>query len=160
MQLKLPIPHNSKATVLPGSNPRSCTDGPVDRATWRPLPVPVELALDRAYPGIVAVIGEAGDGGVEAVTEWSRDRGCPADVMLVGTPLPLRGDRPADVPDQPTGNRFLQLYFSNENPLDVWDDRYASLGNELAASGAGRILFASPFLATVPGTDTYTDELW
>jgi len=60
-------------------------------------------------------------------------------VMLVGTPLPLRGDRPADVPDQPTGNLFLQLYFSNENPLDVWDDRYASLGDELAASGAGRI---------------------
>jgi hypothetical protein len=64
------------------------------------------------------------------------------------------------VPDQPTGNRFLQLYFSTENPLEVWDDRYASLGDELASSGAGRILFASPFLATVPGTDTYTDELW
>ena len=122
--------------------------------------MPIELALDRAYPGIVAVIGEAGDGGVEAVTEWSRQRGCPADVMLVGTPLPLRGDRPADVPDQPTGNRFLHLYFSTEDPLDVWDDRYASLGDDLAASGTGRVLFASPFLATVPGTDTYTDELW
>jgi hypothetical protein len=122
--------------------------------------MPVELALDRAYPGIVAVIGEAGDGGVEAVTAWSRERGCPSDVMLVGTPLPLRGDRPADVPDQPTGNRFLHLYFSAEDPLDVWDDRYAALGDDLAASGTGRVLFASPFLATVPGTDTYTDELW
>jgi hypothetical protein len=121
--------------------------------------MPVELALDRPYPGIVAVIGEAGSGGVDAVTEWMAARGCPSDVMLVGTPLPLRGDRPADVPDQPTGNRFLHLFFSLEDPIAVWDERYASLGDDLAASGLGQVLFASPFLATVPGTDTYTDDL-
>jgi hypothetical protein len=108
----------------------------------------------------VAVIGEAGAGGVDAVTDWVRARGCPSDVMLVGTPLPLRGDRPADVPDQPTANRFVHLYFSLEDPLAVWDDRYASLGDDLAAAGMGQVLFASPFLATVPGTDRYTDELW
>jgi hypothetical protein len=119
----------------------------------------VELALDRAYPGIVAMIGEAPDG-VEAVTDWLRARGCPSDVCLVGTPLPLRGDRPADVPDQPTGNRFLHLHFCTEDPLSVWDEKFAPIGPDLAASGAGTILFASPFLATVLGTDTYTDQLW
>jgi hypothetical protein len=122
--------------------------------------MPSELALDRAYPGIVAVVGEAGPGGVDAVTDWMRGRGCPSDVLLVGTPLPLRGDRPADVPDQPTGNRFLHLHFSLEDPLTVWDERYAPLGDEMAAAGVGEVLFASPFLATVPGTDTYTDQLW
>jgi hypothetical protein len=30
----------------------------------------------------------------------------------------------------------------------------------LEKSGLGRVLFASPFLITVPGTDTYTDQLW
>jgi hypothetical protein len=28
------------------------------------------------------------------------------------------------------------------------------------ASGAGRVTFAAPFLPTIVGTDTYTDELW
>jgi hypothetical protein len=121
--------------------------------------MPVELALDRAYPGVVAMIGEAA-GEVGTVVDWLRERGCPADVALVGTPLPLRGDRPADVPDQPEGDRFLLLCFSSEDPLAVWDQRYAALGDELAKAGRGEILFASPFLATVPGTDTYTDELW
>ena len=122
--------------------------------------MPVELALDRPYPGMVAMIGEAGDAGVDAVTDWLGARGCPSDVALVGTPLPLRGDRPADVPDQPTGNRFLHLHFSLHDPLAVWDERYAPIGADLEAAGLGRIVFASPFLATVLGTDTYTDQLW
>jgi hypothetical protein len=44
--------------------------------------------------------------------------------------------------------------------LSVWDEKFAPIGPDLAASGAGTILFASPFLATVLGTDTYTDQLW
>ena len=74
--------------------------------------------------------------------------------------MPLRGDRPADVPDQETEGRLLLLYFPTENPLDVWERDYVPIGRELEASGLGRVLFASPFLATVPGTDTYTDQLW
>jgi hypothetical protein len=120
--------------------------------------MPVELALDRHYPGIVAMIGEADD--IDGVTSWLSERGCPSDVMLVGTPLPLRGDRPADVPDQPEGSRFLHLHFVDEDPVAVWDERFASIGADLEASGLGTIVFASPFLATVPGTDRYTDQLW
>jgi hypothetical protein len=30
----------------------------------------------------------------------------------------------------------------------------------VAASGAGTVRWASPFVPTVPGTDRYTDQLW
>ena len=56
-------------------------------------------------------------------------------------------------------NRFLQLAFVTDDPLDAFDGRFTALGADLAASGLGEIVFASPFLATVPGTDTYTDQL-
>ena len=74
--------------------------------------------------------------------------------------MPLLGDAPSDVPRETEAtDRFLQLYFLDEDPLEVWDERFGGLGKELDASGLGRILFVSPFLATVPGTDRYTDEL-
>ena len=43
----------------------------------------VELALDRCYPGIVAMIGEAARD-VDEVVTWARARPCPADVALIG----------------------------------------------------------------------------
>ena len=84
---------------------------------------------------------------------------CPGVPEVRWTPLDAR---PAwlDVPEQPVGSRFLQVYFSNENPLEVWDERYAELPSALERSGRGRALFTSPFLATIPGTDTYVDQLW
>jgi hypothetical protein len=123
--------------------------------------MPVDLALDRAYPGMVAVIGEMADG-VDAarVTKWLQDLPCPGDAALVGTPLPLRGDRPSDVPDTQAENRVLFLIWTLEHPLDVWDERFAGLGESFAAADLGRVVFTSPFLATVPGTDTYVDQLW
>jgi len=37
---------------------------------------------------------------------------------------------------------------------------FAPLGAEFAAAALGSIVWASPFRSTVPGTDTYTDELF
>ena len=34
------------------------------------------------------------------------------------------------------------------------------LGRDVEASGLGRVVFASPWMPTVVGTDRYTDELW
>ena len=122
---------------------------------------PVELALDRAYAGIAVLIGELAAGRrASDVVRWLDDRPCPGDVALVGAPLPLRGDRPADVPDTQATDRVLVVAWTSEDPLGVWDERFAGLGDAFAAEGLGRIVFASPFLATVPGTDTYTDVLW
>lgn len=123
--------------------------------------MPVELALDRAYAGIFVLIGEMADG-VDAskVTQWLQDLPCPADVALVGTPLPLRDDRPSDVPDTQADNRVLIIGWTDSDPIDLWEHHCSDLGDRFAAAGLGKIVFASPFRATVPGTDTYVDQLW
>ena len=79
--------------------------------------------------------------------------------MTAFTPVPLFQDAPSDVPRNEAVDRFMQLYFLDEDPVEVFDDRFGSLGKELEGSGLGRILFVSPFLATIPGTDRYADEL-
>ncbi len=123
--------------------------------------MPLELALDRHYLGIGVLIGELADGvEPDAVSDWLNSQPCPADVALIGTPLPLRGDRPADVPDTQAANRILIVGFLTGDPLADWDSGFADLGDAFANADLGKIVFASPFLTTVPGTDTYTDQLW
>jgi hypothetical protein len=53
----------------------------------------------------------------------------------------------------------LQLYFLDEEPTASWP-AFAELGRNLAAAGLGKVVFASPWIPTVPGTDRYTDQLW
>jgi len=123
--------------------------------------MPVELALDRGYPGMITLIGEMTDGvDAAAVTKWVDGLPCPGDVVLVGAPLPLRGDRPSDVPDTQADNRVLMLAWVTDDPVRAFDERFAGLGDSFAKAGLGEIVFASPFRATIPGTDTYIDELW
>ncbi len=55
--------------------------------------------------------------------------------------------------------RNLQLFFLDEEPTAVWD-RFRAYADDLAASGKGEVVFAAPFLPTIVGTDTYTDQLW
>jgi hypothetical protein len=125
--------------------------------------VPTELALDRRYPGMVLVIGELAEGVKETqVTDWVRSRPLPAgaDQLVSFTPIPLLGDAPSDVPRDMAADRFLHAYFVEGDPVAQWDQGFAQLGDDLAATGLGTVLFASPFLGTIPGTDTYTDQLW
>ncbi|HEY3723577.1 MAG TPA: hypothetical protein VGN59_09500 [Acidimicrobiia bacterium] len=123
--------------------------------------VPAELALDRRYPGVVLVIGELADGVKDTqVTEWVQSRPLPSDQVVTFTPIPLLGNAPSDVPRDEAKDRFAHLYFVDGDPVASWDQHFASLGDDLAATGLGTVVFASPFLATVAGTDTYTDQLW
>ena len=99
--------------------------------------MPVELALDRAYGGIFVLIGEMADGVDSAkVTEWLDKAPCPADVALVGTPLPLRDDRPGDVPDTQADNRVLVIGWVEGDPIAVFDDKVAGLGEAFAEGRA------------------------
>ena len=123
--------------------------------------VPAELALDHRYPGLVLVIGELADGVQDTqITEWVQSRPLPSDQVVTFTPIPLLGNAPSDVPRDEAKDRFCHLYFVEGDPVAIWDEQFASLGDDLAATGLGTVVFASPFLATVPGTDTYTDQLW
>jgi hypothetical protein len=129
--------------------------------------VPVELALEHPYDGMIAVIGERDEGtDMEAVDGWFKDHFATA---LSGTKvgqvadfnaMPLLDDAPPDVPRDPaTARRFMQLWFVEDAPERVWST-VEETAKAFDGSGLGRIVFASPFKPTIPGTDTYTDQLW
>lgn len=128
-----------------------------------------ELALDRGYPGLVVNVGELADGASHAdIERWHRESWGPEalaapggpDLVIDATPLPLLDDAPADVPRVANADRrFLQLHFCLHDPAERWDDVYAGYGSALEGSGLARHLWSAPFIQTVFGTDTYTDEL-
>lgn len=130
--------------------------------------VPAELALDHPFAGLAVVIGRTA-GGVERdrVLAWYRDEHLPralpgsaAAMCLAFTPLPLLVDAPGDVPRSTEDDvRFLLLHFLDRDPAEVWDAEFAGHGEELERTGLGEVLFASPFIPTIPGTDAYTDQL-
>jgi hypothetical protein len=129
--------------------------------------VPPEIALDRRYDGLIAVYGEAAADDPSELERWYREEhfptalaGSPIAMVLHATPRPLQ-QGPSDVPrNEGSERKFLHLYFVEDDPKAVWEDRLVPHAKELDASGLGRIEFASPFLATLFGTDTYTDQLW
>ena len=132
--------------------------------------VSAELALDHDYPGLAVVVGERAPG-VDAASAQTRHRdevlpelmgpGSPVSLCLTFSPLPLLGDAPDDVPrSEAAEERFLQLYFLDRDPAEAWPETMADHGAALEKAGVGRVVFSSPFVPTVVGTDTYTDRLW
>ena len=131
--------------------------------------VPAELTLDHRFAGMVSVFIEPVDGVEPAqLGAWYRDvylpsvlPGSPAATVLAFSPLPLLADAPGDVPrDAAAERRLLLLWFLDDAPADSWGQVFAGQGAALESSGLGRLLWASPFIGTIPGTDTYTDQLW
>ena len=127
----------------------------------QPDGIPVELALDHRSPYLVLVIGQPAEGvSLDAVDDWFRDQALGAAVGAELTPIPMHAGAPSDVPRDEATDRFCQLWFVDDEITDVWAGRYAGLGADFAAAGLGELLFVSPFRSTVPGTDTYADQLW
>jgi len=130
-------------------------------AQGRPDGVPVELALDHRSPYLVMVVGQPAEAtSLDDVDAWFAGRPLGAEVMAELTPIPMRAGAPSDVPRDDASDRFLRLYFVDDDLPAAWEERFAGLGGEFEAAGLGRLVFVSPFRATVPGTDTYTDRLW
>ncbi len=137
------------------------------RAHRDPDPVPLELALDHRYPGMVALFVDRSEtASDDDLADWF-DGYLPGwlDGSLVATVahwvnIPLRDDKPDFTPVDPAGaRRSLQVHFVEGDPLDVWEAE-RRLAADLEASGIGTVAFAAPFLATEIGTDRYVDELW
>jgi hypothetical protein len=130
-------------------------------------PVPLELALDHRFAGLVTVAVERGEGVDQSrLDDWMRRSHLPR--MLAGSPIascstwsPIpQGEGPMPIPRvERTHLLDLQLYFLDEPAVESWP-RFEALARDLAATGMGRVVFASPWLPTKPGTDRYTDELW
>jgi hypothetical protein len=131
--------------------------------------VPPELALDHRYPGLAVLVAEANeDVDRDRLAGWYRDEWLPPrlrdsslDQVLAFTPLPLLADAPGDVPRvDPDDRKVLLLCFLDSDPSEGWDAAFAGHPDDVAASGLGTAQWQSPFIPTVPGTDTYTDQLW
>ena len=131
--------------------------------------LPSELALDHPSRGIVAVFTDrAEDVSAEDFATWQRDvhlpellPGTPARLVVAADPLPLLIDAPGDVPRTEADDwRQLTIWFLDEDPADCWDDVVVAHRQALEKSGKATVVAALAFIPTIPGTDTYTDELW
>ncbi|MDA8357136.1 MAG: hypothetical protein M0Z95_12800 [Actinomycetota bacterium] len=131
--------------------------------------VPVELALDHPFNGLVAIwIDRSAATKAEDLDHWLRHEHLPAllpatDAGLVASfsPLPLLIDAPGDVPRQDADDRrTLLLWFFKTDPFHAWEAAIASHRRSIEASGLATVVAALPFIPTIPGTDTYTDRLW
>lgn len=136
-------------------------------------PVPIELALDHHYAGLGSVFIDRADGVTqERLVEFLQNTALPqilaADSPVAScvswTPIPrdpaVDGNAPMDL-GSPTGDdeRTMQMFFIDDDPRTCWD-RFRAYADAVNDSGLGRVTLAAPFIPTVVGTDTYTDQLW
>jgi len=130
-------------------------------------PVPLALALDHRYPGLVTVATERAEGvPQERLDAWLRETylpkflpGSPVASCSVWSGIP-QGNAPMAIPKvENIGQLDLHLYFVDRPAADAWD-RFRDLARDVEGSGLARVIFASPWLPTVVGTDTYADQLW
>ena len=133
-------------------------------------PVPIDLALDRGYRGLVVLWWDAPEG-TEA-SDLHRAAGDHTRGLLAGSAIEIASswtpsapdEGPRDVPmdlGSPAGgpNRLVQLLFVDGDVREVLDPVRAYT-DAVEAEGRGRLQLAAPFFSTVVGTDTYVDQLW
>jgi hypothetical protein len=129
-------------------------------------PVPIELALDHGYRSLATLaVRRAAGVAPDAVDAWWHAelpailRDTPIASATSWSPVPQRG-APMDIPVVSDPERLrMHLFFLDGDPLESWS-RFDALGRAIDASGLGRVVFASPWLPTIVGTDAYTNELW
>ncbi len=134
--------------------------------------VPVELALDHRFGGLVSVhVDRADDVSPADLDEWFGGEGraamldadSPFALMCSWRPIIPKADEgasPMKLGSGPgTRRRSLQLFFSDVAPAAAWD-RVRAYGDMVDASGLASVVLAAPFIPTIVGTDRYADELW
>lgn len=129
--------------------------------------LPAELALDHPSAGLVAMFTDRSeDVDADSFEAWQREHlagllpGTPARLVVAADPLPLLIDAPGDVPrSEADDRRQLTLWFLDTEPPGV-AEVMAEHRAALDGSGKAKVVAALGFLPTIPGTDTYTDQLW
>ena len=134
--------------------------------------VPVELALDHRYAGLVSVhVDRAPDVKHPAFDEWFENHGrsllldpdSPLAIVSSWRPIIPRqgeGESPMKLGSGPgTPSRSAQLIFSETEPAADWE-RIVRYCDAIETSGLATVALAAPFIPTIVGTDTYTDQLW
>jgi hypothetical protein len=131
--------------------------------------LPAELALDHPSAGLVALFTDRADAVDAAGFErWQRTEHLPS--LLEGTavrlvvaadPLPLLIDAPGDVPrSEPDDRRQLTLWFLDTHPAELLAGVIEEHRRVLRDEAKARVVAALGFVPTIPGTNTYTDQLW
>lgn len=129
--------------------------------------VPAPLALDHPFGGLVAVmVDRAESTEPRAMSAWLREAlpglmaGTPWALTCALTPIPLPEGAPVFQPENPgQERRMLLMCFVDDDPSQCWDV-FTSLAAAVRDGGLGEVSYAAPFIPTIPGTDTYTDQLW
>jgi hypothetical protein len=124
-------------------------------------------ALDYPFDGLVVEVIDAGPGQRNALVDWLKVERAPAalagsDIMmcLYFQPTPLPPDKMPYVKDvEGVDNRLTLLWFTESAPTVSWGAVFAKSGALVAESGLGRVELVAPFVPTLPGTDTYVDQL-
>ena len=106
--------------------------------------VSAATSLDHHFPGVAVIAVPAGHG-----AECAHAIASP-ELPTVAVFTPDRVILAATVPPP----HDVVLGFTADDPLDAWRSRVGPVLASLPGVG-----FASPFIRTIPGTDTYTDEL-
>jgi hypothetical protein len=134
-------------------------------------PVPVELALDHGYDGLVALWFDARNGRdarallAELAPSHLGALVAGSNIEIVSSWTPSAGENdPRDVPmDLGTKaggpERLCQLCFVTGNVRDALAPlrRYT---DAVTAADLAAVRLVAPFFRTIVGTDTYVDELW
>ena len=139
--------------------------GPLALTMTRPgCQVPVELALDHRFGHLALTVIQLGadQSGAEASRGYREALG--PVITAPGSPVSLvtgfLGRRAADPrgragpAEPPAGaDALVVLWFCDRDPAPAWDDLVSAQEGAVAARGAGRVVWTSPFVATVVGTD-------
>jgi hypothetical protein len=136
-----------------------------------PDPVPVELALDAAYDGIVLAWFDGAEGRTardvhNAVTSGRLDNLLAGTAIeIASTWIPTSGQErppgtPMDLGSGPGGpERVLQMFFVRGNVTDAIPVIH-QYTDSLEADGLALTRLVAPFFRTAVGTDKYVDDLW
>ena len=143
-------------------------------------PVPMELALQYPYTGLVSVHVDRADGVKQAqFDEWFAETGRAA-LLASGSPVasvsswrpvvPRRdgeGEAPMQLGTGPgTIQRTCQMCFIDrslgDDPVEGLTaiiDQFKGYAELVDGSGLATVQLVAPFIPTLPGTDTYSDDL-
>ncbi|MFG2501524.1 hypothetical protein ACGFSB_25350 [Streptomyces sp. NPDC048441] len=125
-------------------------------------------ALDHPYQGLVLEVidAESGEQRAELLESLRAEQlpralaGSPAAMVTIFRPTPLPGDRMTYVKQvEGVDTRLTLLWFLQADPRECWQEHFAARTEAVAESGLGRVELVAPFIPTVPGTDTYVDQL-